>query len=891
MESTKRNFLIGFFILLLIAVLTGSYFYFIRADKSEINISRAIPENAVIVLKTESAGELWHNLSRTHQWSELIQIQSIQSLDNSLKYLDSITRGNARAASIIFKQPFVLSLQSNNFEPLFIFALENARHKRPVINYIKEISGNRLPDETAYHGKKIYSTDIKPVHEKLFYIVVKGLLILSFDLDVIKMSLDQLQSNTSLLTDESFQKIASTAGKKVEANIFVNNNRFLKIFQSFLDTDMNTGPAFSNFASGWTALDLNLKDSQLLLNGFSGGNDKTDFLQFFKKGNFQNNKAPDILPSNTMFFFTLGIDDFSQYYEGIQKLKTIEDSSHVAKQSNDEQALLHLMGNEITIAFTEPPGQDISNYSFLLVHSANSELLKEKINDINASTLKGSYYQKDIFQMSGTNPMLFLFDPITQFQSMSCFTVLEDWLVFAHDITGLKKYINYYTTGRTLSKNPNYQEFSDNIAESSNIYLYLNPRRAQEFINYALREDFKESVMEGYEVFKLFEGPAIQFSSINDLFYTNIYLRYNQNITKEENFIWQTMLDTSIRKGPYLVNNHSTGNLNIITIDYHNTMYMINQDGEIVWTRSFKDTILSDIHQIDFYRNNKVQYLFNTKSQIYLIDINGKDVAGYPVKLETPATNGLTIFDYAGTKNYRIFIACEDDRIYNYNKLGKRISGWKTPKLAARMSNELERLVINNKDYLIMPLDNGNVIMTDRKGKNRLTIKKSFVNSLKSDFHRNMTNSKGMMITTNNDGDLMYIPGSGKVQSTSFGTFSIEPYFMYEDMNGDGNPDFIFFDQSDLYIFNRLKKTLMHHEFDTPVNARLQILELSSGEKLIGLSNKNENKVYLFNINGLIDWSSKLKGNTPISIGTLINDGETNIIVGSDNVIFNYLFE
>ena len=891
MESTKRNFLIIFFILLLIAILTAGYFYFIREGQSEINIIRAIPENAVIVLKTESAGELWHNLSSTHQWSELIHIQSIQGLNNNLKYLDSITRGNARASTIIFQQPFILSLQSNNLKPLFIFALENTRHKRGVINYIKEITGNRLPDETPYHGKKIYSTNIKPAHNKMFYVVVKGLLILSFDLDVIKMSLDQLQSNTSLLTDERFQKVASTAGKKVEANIFINNNRFLQIFQSFLDTNLNIGPAFSNFASGWTALDLNMKDKELLLNGFSGGDDKTDFLQFFNKRESQNNKAPNILPSNTMFFFTLGVDDFTQYYEGIQKFKSINDSSRVAHQSYDEQALLQLISNEITIAFTEPPGQDISNYSFLLVHSTNSELLKEKINNTSASILEGSYYHKDIFRMSGANPMMFLFDPLTQFQSMSCFTVLEDWLVFAHDITGLKKFINYYTTGRTLIKNPNYQEFSDNIAESSNIYLYLNPRRAQEFINYAIREDFREFVMEGYEVFKLFEGPAIQFSSINDLFYTNIYLRYNPKIIEEEIFLWQTTLDTNIRKGPFLVNNHSTGNLNIIAIDYHNTMYMINPGGEIVWTRSLNDTILSDIHQIDFFRNNKVQYLFNTKSQIYLIDINGKDVAGYPVKLETPATNGLTILDYAGTKNYRIFIACENDRIYNYNKLGKRISGWKPPKLAAHMSNELKRLVINNKDYLIMPLDNGNVIMTDRKGKNKLTIKKSFVNSLKSDFYRNMTNSKGMMITTNNDGDLMYIPGSGSVQSTSFGTFSNEPYFMYEDMNEDGNPDFIFFDQSDLYIFNRLKKTLMHHEFDTPIDARLQILELSSGEKLIGLSNKNENKVYLFNINGLIDWSSKLKGNTPISIGALNNDGETNIIVGSDNVIFNYLYE
>jgi len=207
------------------------------------------------------------------------------------------------------------------------------------------------------------------------------------------------------------------------------------------------------------------------------------------------------------------------------------------------------------------------------------------------------------------------------------------------------------------------------------------------------------------------------------------------------------------------------------------------------------------------------------------------------------------------------------------------------------MSLPVKRLVVNNRDYIVMALDNGNVLMTDRKGKTRLTIKKSFTNSLRSDFYRNMTNSRGIMITTDINGDLIYIPKTGGIQSTKFGEFTNEPWFLYEDMDGDRNHDFVFFDQTDLIVFNRLKDTLMHHRFETGINSKPQILELDSGEKLLGISDHNTNRVYLFNIKGLIGWSSKMMGGSPMDNGKLNTDSEESIVVGAGDVIYNYILE
>ena len=49
-----------------------------------------------------------------------------------------------------------------------------------------------------------------------------------------------------------------------------------------------------------------------------------------------------------------------------------------------------------------------------------------------------------------------------------------------------------------------------------------------------------------------------------------------------------------------------------------------------------------------------------TANHIHLIDRNGNYVEKYPVKLRSPATNGLAVFDYDKNRDYRMFIAGSD---------------------------------------------------------------------------------------------------------------------------------------------------------------------------------------------------------------------------------------
>ena len=63
---------------------------------------------------------------------------------------------------------------------------------------------------------------------------------------------------------------------------------------------------------------------------------------------------------------------------------------------------------------------------------------------------------------------------------------------------------------------------------------------------------------------------------------------------------------------------------------------------------------------IDYFRNGKYQLLFSGRNYLHLLDRNGNYVERYPVKLRSPATNALALFDYDNNRNYRLMRGRQD---------------------------------------------------------------------------------------------------------------------------------------------------------------------------------------------------------------------------------------
>ena len=116
-----------------------------------------------------------------------------------------------------------------------------------------------------------------------------------------------------------------------------------------------------------------------------------------------------------------------------------------------------------------------------------------------------------------------------------------------------------------------------------------------------------------------------------ELFYTNVALRYSSDPTEQlarSSFatVGQVFTDQPIRTKPYVVRNHDTQAREVIFQDEDNVLRLVSSDQRVLWQDSLSGPIVSDVQQLDFYDNGKLQYLFATDSAIHLLNRNGSSV-------------------------------------------------------------------------------------------------------------------------------------------------------------------------------------------------------------------------------------------------------------------------
>ena len=155
--------------------------------------------------------------------------------------------------------------------------------------------------------------------------------------------------------------------------------------------------------------------------------------------------------------------------------------------------------------------------------------------------------------------------------------------------------------------------------------------------------------------------------------------------------------------------------------DTQNNLLQVTGSGRIRWSIPVPGPVLSEVHQLDFYSNGRLQYLFNTKDKLYLIDRDGNNVAPFPLNLPSPATNGVNVFDYDNNRRYRYFLAGEDKKIYAFDQNGKKLSGWNFDKTDDEVTTPVQHFRVDGKDYIVFK-DKSTIYMQDRQGEKRISV-------------------------------------------------------------------------------------------------------------------------------------------------------------------------
>jgi outer membrane protein assembly factor BamB len=323
-------------------------------------------------------------------------------------------------------------------------------------------------------------------------------------------------------------------------------------------------------------------------------------------------------------------------------------------------------------------------------------------------------------------------------------------------------------------------------------------------------------------------------------------------------------------------------------------LYLINSTGRVLWKNKLDERIKSEIFQIDFYQNGKLQYLFNTASGIHLIDRNGNYVERYPVKFRADATNGLALFDYDNRKEYRIFVACSDRKVYVYDIEGNIIPGWKFPQSEGVVEKTIQHFRLKEKDYIVFS-DPIRTYMLDRRGRERVKQKELVAVSKNNQFYLDMNLSGGTprLLTTDIGGNVIEIDFEGNMKKILTNSATGDHFFRIKDINQDGAVEYIFADGNELKVIDSEGERFFSYKIKSDIEMLPDIYQFSVSDVKIGITDSENNRIYLINSDGSVYEGFPLEGNTRYSIGYFTgSDSRFNLIVGSANgFIYNYSIE
>jgi hypothetical protein len=914
-----RLIFIGILLLAIVSLLAVSLFGS-KSDKQMTETIGLVPVNANMIVEIRDFEALTTALeNKPDYWIDLCNYPKIEQLNNQIQLLDSLANNQKEIQNLLWNNPIIISIHNfgkNQLGAIFLIALPENQKKEALYKQLESLFSNAEITKREYDNHSIY--DVKTDKQTRYtYTITKHNFVFSKNSLLVEDVVRQSTIEMNLTEDIAFQEIYRTAGEKEIANFYINLSRLTHLIMPFFNAEnIEKHPAFNKYGS-WIALDLSLKDEIISLNGFASIPDSSNYyLKHFKGQDKQKFEFEKILPEGTALYYAQNLSNIELYEKNrrhyLDETKHAdyfnEKNEHFNSTTNADLAKLiyGLSNNEICFAISNINRLDIFQNAYLIISSQShsqsekmiSEFLKtytqhtsQSYSDYTGTIDLGPTHKYPLFRFPVENwPSLYYGSFFSAVDANYC-TIIDNYVVFGRDKAALTRFVNDVLLNKTLEKSPVYQDFKKNLSRESQSIFYLNVRKAIPWLLSNLNVKASKNITSQEATLSHFNEFAIQQLVSDDMIYHNIALQHREIDFEAPHTVWESRLDTAVRMKPAIVKNHNTKEKEIFIQDVNHTIYLINRKGIVLWKMPLEEEIISEIYQVDAFKNNKLQYLFNTKSKIYLIDRIGNHVDRFPVNLRSSASCGLALFDYDKSRDYRICLPTEDKKLYMYNIEGNLVSGFDFEGSEHPLSVPPQHIRNKRKDYIVFH-DKYRIYILNRRGETRVQPKQQFSASKRNLFWfiPDEEEKNASITTTDTRGVVYHTYLDGSVDTVFFRPYSENHYFMYRDFDADGNADYLFFDQKTMEVFDHYKKPMMNYQFQNNITEEPAYYMFSSTNHKVGITDRKAEKLYLINSNGELHKGFPLTGTSAFSISYMSeNSPHFNLFVGGKGkFLYNY---
>ena len=755
--------------------------------------------------------------------SELIL--NINDLNNTKEILSK----NKNLSSISISKSKMLahlnSLSNEYSNNSGLLSLTSFGKNQTAYTYIREVHFQDSISKSdilkgEYQNNKIFIDTSKT---KDIYKAVLGNYIISSSEDIVLENIIRDHDLTNPKIDSDFLKIIKGADTNDPFNIFINSKNL-----NLLENTISSLSFFTNLKNSWISYDFKYSLEEIKMIGATRINDSINSkLSILRNISPSEIKTDKIIPNSFSSFFSFTISDSERFIFNFKNYLKADDLS--TENINFES--FNLIDE---ISFVE------DQEKFLILGISNTEQLEDyfKLNDIDNL--------KDIKKINLGLDLKALINSFDQKTSFVYATLIDNALVITQSVSQIKKIINSKAIKDNLNSNSKYLSYKNQKSKKHSFFWVNNNSNSMDLNDYP---------------FIGFSGVINENIALLDFDYSKL------NQSKETNEIFTEFFltfENEINSDPIWLKNHLNNQYDFTFQDSENYLYYFSNKGNQYWKKKIPKKIIGDIKQIDIYKNGRLQIIFRTEDRLYVLDRNGNEVKELSFEIDSGENNmPISIFDYEKNRNYR-FLVTNDNIIEMFDSRGKKVSGFKPNTFESSIIKSPVHIRIDGKDFIIVQLENGDLKILDRRGRDRINIDEQIQFSENSIYSYMKT-----FTTTDNQGYLVQIDLDGKLSKKNLNITS-------DNLIDIKNDNLVYISENILSIkgininlpFGRYSKPKIFNE---------------SSRMLIGISDFSENNIYLYEDNGELIKGFPLKGNSIIDIRDSDKDGKIEVITRLDN--------
>ncbi len=679
-----------------------AYFNLKNNKKPKVDALSVLPDSCLVYFSTADFFELNKKLnSQSLIVDKLKLFTDINQLCNTLRQFDSLFNSQPAIRDEINNNDLHLAVYGNGSSWLSAFNIKQLGQQEKVI---EGLSSMLHAVETE---NNIYSFELR-AKTRLYFTVNSGVVVISNTGEKIK---EALKRNSPKLSEgKSFKAFSSTIEENSILSVYVNQQLYRR---SEAVKKLNL-PRICE--SGFYSGKVDIRPSELKINGYLQA-DSSTMISVFSDQASQDPEFIDHLPFACNFFEAYGFSNFQLIRS---RLTGFEKPAEAAfwKTKNDS-ALFNL--KDAFYSNIESHLTDFecgaSRQKFVMVNVKDSAIANEHLKLLSDSVI--TLNNDRMYRLPGADGVS-IFEPLSGCRARYAL-IYDMYLYFSHDRDDLQQLLFTLKGNLHIKQNASFNQYcGQNLSEQFNYLVYsipsLDKTGRKAFFDFST-----SSKADPFENFKHFSFAVRNFK--NKMEFRWHLLNETETVNKEQNVLWALQLDTVCNTGAQAFVNHLTKENELLFQDEALQLYLINAKGTVLWKKKLSEKLSSRVYVVDIFKNNRYQMLFSSKNQLHLIDRNGNYLPGYPVELPAEASSPLALFDYDKTKDYRLFIACKNNRIYNYSITGKKQDGFVPVRTDDRVQLPVQYVKVGQSDYLVALDVEGRIYTFSRKGDGRIGLK------------------------------------------------------------------------------------------------------------------------------------------------------------------------